>query len=118
MARARLMLAIYLALILVILPVSAAWSEDPFSKDTERRGGLRTDGAGDSGHPWDDGSNTPPDPDPDSTGSLLTALPLTPPVIPVITFGGTKWVGNILRFIWVKAQIAKVGPQVRHVRHK
>jgi hypothetical protein len=110
MARGRLILAIYLALILVILPVSAAWSEDPHAK-----GGLRTDGAGDSGHPWDDGTGNQPQPRPDSSGSLLTALPLTPPVI---TFGGTKWVGNILQLIWERVQIAKVSPKMRQARHR
>lgn len=113
MARGRLILAIYLALILVILPVSAAWSIDPHAKN-----GLRTDGAGDSGHPWDDGTGNQPQPDPDSTASLMTALPLTPPVISVISSGGTKWVGNILRFIWERVQIAKVGPKMRQARHR
>jgi hypothetical protein len=115
MARGRLILAIYLALILVILPVSAAWSVDPHSKDTQVRGGLRTDGAGDSGHPWDDGTGSQPQPDPDSSASLLTALPLTPPVI---SSGGTKWVGSILRFIWERVQIAKVSPKMRQTRHR
>jgi hypothetical protein len=102
-----------LALILVILPFSAAWSVDPFSKDTQVRGGLRTDGAGDSGHPWDDGTGTQPDPD--SSGSLLTVLPLPPPVI---SFGGTKWVGNILRLVWERVQIAKIGSKMRQTRHR
>ncbi len=101
MAKGRLMLAILMAVMLVMLPAATGWSVDPNSKDLSR-GGLRTDGAGDSGHPWDDGTTVPP---PDSVRGRLTSVALPPILGPSAAIGGSKWVTGGLFFLLEKARL-------------
>lgn len=114
MAKGRLILAGCMAVMLVMLPVATAWSVDPSAKNTSN-GGMHIDGAGDSGHPWDDGTNQPP---PDSTKQRLTAVALPPVVGPVMVPGGTKWITGGVLYLLQKANVIGSLNKARFAKRK
>jgi hypothetical protein len=118
MARGRSILAIYLALVLVILPVSVAWSISPFPEPSAR-GNTYTDGGGECGHPWDDGTGET-QPQPGGTDTTLTAKAalLPPPIVPVLTTGGGKWIGGALIYLWQKVTHTKISPKSQYSRQR
>ena len=119
MARVRFILALYLALILVVLPISAAWSSGPSSSDPNTKGNVYTHGGVAAGHPWDDGpGGSPSQPGGTSASQGTKGQVQQPPIVPALTSGGGKWVGEALIYLWQKVTHAKISQKAQYCRHK
>ena len=118
MARQRSILAICLALVLVVLPLSAVWAINSTTLNPSVWGSMPTDGGGDSGHPWDDGTNGTPLPGVDSTlmPTVKTALP--PVILPTFVPGGYRWASYALVSLWQSVSHAKISSKVNYWRPK
>jgi hypothetical protein len=117
MARQQSILAICLALLLVVLPLSTVWAINSTTQNPSVWGSMPTDGGGDSGHPWDDGTNGTPIPG-DSTllPNPKTASP--PVIIPTFVPGGNRWASYVLVSLWQSVSHAKISPKVHYRRPK
>ena len=97
MARLKVLLAICLALILVVAPVSFAWA-----------GGTIPD-SGD-GHPWDDEANEGGlpggDGDDTTTGTSTGGGDFTTASLP--TVGGSRWVDGAFVYLWQRVSNTKI----------
>ncbi len=99
MAKMRFILAVYLALILVVVPSTVVLAEGPNQAPI---------GGGSDGHPWDDG--TTQQPPPDSSGTALPQVTLPPPTtVTALSSGSVKWIGGAIFSLWqsVKWQSVK-----------
>jgi len=118
MARVRCVLAIYLALILVVLPISSAWSAGPRSANHDAKGNLHSHGSMSAGHPWDDQTGDGKAQQPGGTGTTqVTKWQIQRPiVVPSLTTGGTRWVGEALIYLWQKATQARISQKAQYWR--
>ena len=110
MNRLRSLLAICLALMLVVAPLSAGWADTISPTDI-------TDGSPvDSGHPWDDEATEAEDPHPDD-GSLATVRPRDwnqhDLSLAVVNTSGTRWLGSAVVYLWQRAASSQLYAKVR-----
>jgi hypothetical protein len=80
---------------------------------------MYTDGGGECGHPWDDGTGETPLPPGDTDTSLVAKTALrTPPIVVVPMTGSDQWVGKALIYLWQKVTHAKVSQKARYSRQR
>jgi len=91
MARCRLIWAVFLALVLVIAPLSTGWADNPNPGD-----GNTVDG-----HPWDDQVTDGTNSTPGNPTDVRVAVPKSPVNIGwmPMTAGAAKWVGDAMLYV-------------------